>query len=194
VSTNFSKTPHYKILCKSVQWFLSCYLRTDRHDRSIGSFLQFSIVNATQLHKLIMAHSVLGFRGNLVPFWNLFRIHSSVRIPMRARTVYRLWWHSIFFPAARRQRPHVKRVPLTTDWSVLMLRMEETEVAADIMNKQLPTADNGWSYTWVFWWRNAVPEALSQKDASRNGVPEPFFSCHRYNEVRCFLLSYRSSF
>jgi hypothetical protein len=36
--------------------------------------------------------------------------------------------------------------------------------------------------------------ALSQKDASRNGVPELFFSCHRYNEVRRVLLSCRSSF
>jgi hypothetical protein len=42
--------------------------------------------------------------------------------------------------------------------------------------------------------RNAVPEALSQKDASRNGFPEPFFSCHRYNEVGRVLLFYRSSF
>jgi hypothetical protein len=41
---------------------------------------------------------------------------------------------------------------------------------------------------------NAVPKALSQNDASQNDVPEPFFSCHRYNEVRRVLLSYHSSF
>jgi hypothetical protein len=41
---------------------------------------------------------------------------------------------------------------------------------------------------------NAIPEALSQKDTSRNGVPEPFLSWHRYNEVGRVLLSSRSSF
>jgi hypothetical protein len=34
---------------------------------------------------------------------------------------------------------------------------------------------NTYIYTGVFLRRNAVPEALSQKDASRNGVPEPFY-------------------
>jgi hypothetical protein len=41
--------------------------------------------------------------------------------------------------------------------------------------------------------QNAVLEALSQerKPERRSGT---FFSCHRYNEVRRVLLSYRSSF
>jgi hypothetical protein len=41
---------------------------------------------------------------------------------------------------------------------------------------------------------NTVPEALSQKDASQNSVPELLFFCHQYNEVRRVLLSYHSSF
>jgi hypothetical protein len=34
---------------------------------------------------------------------------------------------------------------------------------------------------------------LFLRGASRNGIPEPFFSCHQYNKVRHILLSYRSS-
>jgi hypothetical protein len=42
-----------------------------------------------------------------------------------------------------------KRVPVTTEWRVLRLRMEERppiwRVAANILNKQSRTADKGWS-------------------------------------------------
>jgi hypothetical protein len=45
--------------------------------------------------------------------------------------------------------PCDKWVPVTTAWHVLRLRMEERppiwRVAANILNKQLRTADNGWS-------------------------------------------------
>ena len=44
---------------------------------------------------------------------------------------------------------HDKPVPVTTPWSVLRLRMEERppiwRVAANILNKQSWTADEGWS-------------------------------------------------
>jgi hypothetical protein len=49
----------------------------------------------------------------------------------------------------------------------------------------------------VFLWRNA-PERRSGSSFSEGRKPERrsgnFFSCHRYNEVRRVLLSYRSSF
>jgi hypothetical protein len=42
-----------------------------------------------------------------------------------------------------------KRVPVTTAWRVLRLRMKERppiwRVAANVLNKQLRTADMGWS-------------------------------------------------
>jgi hypothetical protein len=40
---------------------------------------------------------------------------------------------------------------------------------------------------------DAILEALSQKDANRNGVPESFF-WHQFYEVRCVLLSYHPFF
>ena len=46
-------------------------------------------------------------------------------------------------------RPCDKWVAVTTEWRVLMLRMKERppiwRVAANILNKQSLTADNGWS-------------------------------------------------
>jgi hypothetical protein len=46
-----------------------------------------------------------------------------------------------------------KRVPVTTAWPGLRLRMEERpaiwRVAVNILNKQSQTADKGWSYNMV---------------------------------------------
>jgi hypothetical protein len=39
-----------------------------------------------------------------------------------------------------------------------------------------------------------VTERRSGSSFSEGRKPEPLFSCHRYNEVRRVLLSYRSSF
>ena len=47
---------------------------------------------------------------------------------------------------------HVRWVPVTTAWRVVRLRMEERppiwRVAANKLNKQSRTADEGWSSSW----------------------------------------------
>jgi hypothetical protein len=54
-----------------------------------------------------------------------------------------------------------KRVPVTTAWCVLRLRMEERppvwRVAANILNKQSRTADKGWSYSLGVEWGSNNP-------------------------------------
>jgi hypothetical protein len=53
------------------------------------------------------------------------------------------------FPTKTLYTPHVKRVPVTTAWRVLRLRMEKRplvwRVAVNILNKQSRTAGKGWS-------------------------------------------------
>jgi len=55
----------------------------------------------------------------------------------------------------RKQCTAVLSGSVTMAWHVLRLRMEEQPpvwtVAVNIVNKQLQTADKGWSSSWVVW-------------------------------------------
>jgi hypothetical protein len=98
-----------------------------------------------------------------ISVWRLFQAHAQRR---------REWclWLAKFSMFTIRHTLYVqscdKRVPVTTAWCVLRLRMEERppiwRVAANILNKQSRTVDKGWS-SWFGVGRGANNSSLSKR-------------------------------
>ena len=87
--------------------------------------------------------------GNDKPGKGITQTASSVSLQSQYKSSFFTLIFFYLFIKVLSTQLHDKWVPVTTAWRVLRLRMEERppiwRVAVNILNKQLQTADEGWS-------------------------------------------------